>query len=188
MEDGQQEAERRHCDQSVNSSSELKDGYEGRQWAVSPGKGIYSSSRAQSRNGSERHRLDDRFRPCVSGDIVKERQQCCECKTESGKRLGKGDAKVRRVDSGQCWKPEIRAKQHSKPPQSQADDRGEILYLFGPQQARHPGPQQKTYDYILGTADIAEPISQAVEDEIGKDVTNGNDRERCECCLHDAPC
>jgi hypothetical protein len=98
MEDGKQKTECRHRDQSVDSSSELKDGDERRHWAVSPGKGIYSSSRAERGNGSERHGLDDRFRPGISRDIVKQRQQSCECETEGGKRLGKSDAEVRRVD------------------------------------------------------------------------------------------
>ena len=52
------------------------------------------------------------------------------------------------------------------------------------EQTGDPGTQQKTDDHVFGAANVPVAIAQAIEEEIGEDVADGDDRERGKGGLH----
>jgi hypothetical protein len=115
---------------------------------------------------------------------VKDGKECRQGAPESRERLGKGDPQMSRVDQRHRGKPEIGAQEHAQPAQGEAHDRSQILHLSGAEQAGDARPQQESNDHVLCSPDIAEAVPQPVEHQVGKDVSDGNDNERSQGCLH----
>ncbi len=185
--DRQDEAERHHRDQRIDAGRELQHRKDPVPVPAAIHDGVDGGRRAEGGDRRQGDRLHPRLGPGRPGEIAEYGEERGQRHRKGRHRLAEGDPQVGAVDQRHRRQAEVGAEQHAQPTERQAHERREVLDLLRVQQAGDPGTEEHPDQHVLGAADIAVPVAQPVEQQVGEDVPDGDDCEGCQRSLHWCP-